>query len=146
MLANFVTKFAEGLQVESGKELYAVMEDQNGIWELHIDGAINCRGGGAGLVLTNLQGQTLERSIHFNFKVTNNEAEYEALIAGLGLALELGVRNMIVNIDSQLIIHQFYGEFQVKEPRMLPYLKLEKELATKFNCLEVTHTPRGSNL
>jgi len=59
---------------------------------------------------------TKEQSIRFGFTTSNNQAEYEALIAGLKLAKDLGVRNLKCQIDSQLVAGQMNGEYQAREP------------------------------
>ncbi|XP_065039398.1 uncharacterized protein LOC135673926 [Musa acuminata AAA Group] len=72
-------------------------------WTLHVDGSANSKGVGAGLVLLAPDGRSFERSLRFGFKATNNEAEYEALLAGLRLALEMQVAAIHVHTDSQLV-------------------------------------------
>lgn len=63
--------------------------DHDPIWTLYVDGSSNQSRSGAGLVLTTPQNDELEYAIRFNFKASNNEVEYEALIAGLSIAKEL---------------------------------------------------------
>ena len=57
----------------------------------------------------------------------NNEAEYEALLAGLKVALDLSTTNLEVYSDSQLVINQVEGSFEAKDPRMVGYLRLVKQ-------------------
>ncbi len=52
---------------------------------------------------------------------SNNEAEYEALIAGLELAAEKGAKNLNIQGDSRLVVQQLKGEFAVKEPALTKY-------------------------
>ncbi|XP_074359580.1 uncharacterized protein LOC141698888 [Apium graveolens] len=80
-------------------------------WILHVDGAVNNCGSGAGIVLVTPEGHRLMSAIHFKFYVTNNDAEYEALINGLKLALEVGAVNLIVRSDSELVVNQVNGGF-----------------------------------
>ncbi|XP_074374008.1 uncharacterized protein LOC141714387 [Apium graveolens] len=68
-------------------------------WILHVDGAVNNGGAGAWIVLVSPEGHHLMSAIHFKFYATNNDAEYEALINGLKIALEMGVRNLIAKSD-----------------------------------------------
>ena len=79
---------------------------QLGMWTLHVDGSSNFKGSGLGIVLTSPDGDMLERSINCGFKVMNNEAEYEAMIASLDLAKEISMQRLIVYNDSQLFINQ----------------------------------------
>ncbi|XP_074342668.1 uncharacterized protein LOC141680303 [Apium graveolens] len=76
-------------------------------WILHMDRAVNNGGAGAGIVLVSPEGHHLMSAIHFKFYATNNDVEYEALINGLKIALEMGVRNLIARSDSELVVNQF---------------------------------------
>ncbi|XP_073117080.1 uncharacterized protein [Elaeis guineensis] len=89
--------------------------DPDSAWVLHIDGASNAQGSGAGFLLTNSEGVVTEHALRFDFKASNNQAEYEALVAGLKLALELGVGRLKVFSDSQLIVGQIKGEFEIRD-------------------------------
>ena len=59
--------------------------------ELYVDGSLNSKGSGVRIILEDHNGVSIEQSLRFMFKTCNNQAEYEALIAGLRLANELGV-------------------------------------------------------
>ena len=61
------------------------------IWRLSVDGATNAQGSGAGLILTSLDGIDIEYALKFGIQASNNEAEYEAVIAGLNLAHSMEV-------------------------------------------------------
>ena len=71
--------------------------------------------GGAGVVLISPEKETLKYTVRLQFAVTNNEAEYEALLTGLSLAKALGAKNLIVQVDSQLIIGQVKGDYEAKK-------------------------------
>ena len=71
-----------------------------------MDGASSAMGAGAGIVIITLEGIRLEHSFRLGFRASNNEAEYEALIAGLKTALDLGARNVEVYSNSRLVINQ----------------------------------------
>lgn len=72
----------------------------------------------AGLLLIMPEGIIIEYVIRLGFKETNNEAEYEALIAGLGLAIEAGAIHLSAYTDSKLVEGQITGEYKAKEERM----------------------------
>lgn len=72
-------------------------------WVLSVDGASNIKGSGAGIVLEGPDSVLLEQSLHFGFKASNNQTEYEALIAGMNLAREMGASELKVKSDSQLV-------------------------------------------
>jgi ribonuclease HI len=69
-------------------------EEDNLPWTLSVDGASNIRGSGAGVVLEGPNGVLIEQSLRFAFKASNNQAEYEALIAGMKLAREMEVTDL----------------------------------------------------
>ncbi|XP_013617478.1 PREDICTED: uncharacterized protein LOC106323992 [Brassica oleracea var. oleracea] len=92
---------------------------EEGEWILHVDGSSNVREVGVGIVLTSPMGNKASRAVRCNFKATNNESEYEALIAGLTLAHQMGAENIQVFGDSQLIINPVHGEYQAKDDSMI---------------------------
>ncbi|KAI3451561.1 hypothetical protein Pfo_008226 [Paulownia fortunei] len=104
-------------------------------WLLHVDGSATISGCGAGIVLTNPEGEELEFAVRFKFKTSNNEAEYEALVRGLKMALELGVRQLSVFSDSRLVMQQVRGEFVAKEKRLRTVYKID-----------LNHIPRAENV
>ncbi|GJU62076.1 reverse transcriptase domain-containing protein [Tanacetum coccineum] len=75
-------------------------------WTLFTDGSSCVDGFGAGLILTNRKGAEFTYALRFRFGATNNEAEYEALIAGLRIAEQMGVKNLQTNVDSRLVANQ----------------------------------------
>ncbi|XP_057803713.1 uncharacterized protein LOC131019046 [Salvia miltiorrhiza] len=135
------------LKSQADKELCCLMEepDQTGTWKLYVDGSSNVRGSGLGIVLSSPRGDNIERSIRCDFKTTNNEAEYEAMIAGLGLAKEIGVKHINVFSDSQLVVNQMQGTFQAKDTKMTAYLGKTKELQSCFKEFTINQVPRGEN-
>jgi hypothetical protein len=83
--------------------------------------------------------------VHLEFKATNSMAEYEALIFGLSVALYLGIRQLLVKGDSQLIIKQVHRECSCNEPRLSGYLLHVRKLEKDFTALELEHVPRADN-
>ncbi|KAI0495533.1 hypothetical protein KFK09_021834 [Dendrobium nobile] len=82
-------------------------------WILYVDGSSGSSGAGAGILLISPQKITLEYGLRLKFPTTNNVAEYEALIAGLKLAIDCEVQNLVVHTDSQLVASQVEGEFEI---------------------------------
>ncbi|PKA67159.1 hypothetical protein AXF42_Ash004651 [Apostasia shenzhenica] len=74
-------------------------------WSLHVDGASGSQSQGDGILLTSPMGVTLHQAVTLQFKATNNQEEYEALIAGLNFALSMAVRCIQVFNDSQLVVN-----------------------------------------
>nr|GEU65132.1 reverse transcriptase domain-containing protein [Tanacetum cinerariifolium] len=89
-------------------------------WILFTDGSSCVDGSGTCLILTNPKGMEFTYALWFEFTATNNEAEYEALIAGLRIATRMGVRNLKENVDSRLVANHVLGEYVAKEDNMVP--------------------------
>ncbi|XP_072077793.1 uncharacterized protein [Arachis hypogaea] len=81
-------------------------------WSIHVDGASNKEGSGAGILLKEGDKVVAEQSLQFCFNASNNQAEYEALLAGLKLALQLHIPRITAYCDSSLVVHQIKGKFQ----------------------------------
>ncbi|XP_072073832.1 uncharacterized protein [Arachis hypogaea] len=81
-------------------------DSENNIWTLYVDGASNSKGSGAGILIEDKHGTWFEQSLQFTFHASNNQAEYEALIAGLRLAHTMGIAHLNVKCDSLLIVQQ----------------------------------------
>ncbi|KAL0302803.1 UNVERIFIED_CONTAM: hypothetical protein Scaly_3021100 [Sesamum calycinum] len=101
-------------------------------WLLHVDGSSTTQGSGAGVVITSPQGEDMEFVIKFDFKASNNETEYEALVLGMRMALDAGALHLIAYYDSQMIVKHVSGEYEAKEESMIQYLQQIEELKTKF--------------
>ncbi|XP_052730552.1 uncharacterized protein LOC108324378 [Vigna angularis] len=114
-------------------------------WSLYVDGASGRSVSGAGIVLEGPNGFLLEHSLIFKFKVSNNQAEYEALVAGLELAKDMGARRITCRTDSELVVGQMNGNFQVREERLLRYFQRATDLAKAFDKLDIQHIPREQN-
>ncbi|QHN85752.1 uncharacterized protein DS421_16g540070 [Arachis hypogaea] len=69
-------------------------------WSLYVDGSSNKASSGARVILKSKQGTQIELSLRFEFPTSNNQAEYEVLLAGLKLAKEVGTEKWIVFDDS----------------------------------------------
>ena len=84
-------------------------------------------------------------TVHLEFKATNNMVEYEALIFGLTQALSLGVWQLLVKGDSQLIIKQVRGDCSCNNSQLAAYLIYVRKLEKDFNALELQHIPHELN-
>lgn len=114
-------------------------------WTLNVDGSSRREGSGAGLILTAPEGGSFKCALCFLFDASNNEAEYEALIAGLRLARDIGVSHIRVFNDSQLIVGQITGEFDAKEDTMRAYRDIALPLVRLFNTFHIQHIPQAEN-
>ncbi|GJV55728.1 reverse transcriptase domain-containing protein [Tanacetum coccineum] len=79
------------------------------------------------------------------FDATNNEAEYEALISGLKIAKQMGVKNLQANVDSWLVANQVNGTYVAKETDMVRYLEKVKTLTNSFKAFSIKQVPRSEN-
>ena len=86
------------------------------------------------MVIKTLKGDKIEFMIRLDFPTTKNEAEYEALVAGLDLVKAVGVENMIIHCDSQVITSQINGDYECRNERMKKYLE---EVKNRISSLEV---------
>nr|XP_025635645.1 uncharacterized protein LOC112729699 [Arachis hypogaea] len=120
-------------------------EEASTRWKLHVDGASNQTFGGAGIILESPVGVVYEQSIRFEFPVSNNQAEYKALVGGLTLAAEVGATRLEICSDSQVITSQVNGSYQAKDPLLQKYLEKVKSLSQKFEEVTIHHVPRERN-
>jgi ribonuclease HI len=103
------------------------------------------RGPDAVVVLLALHGDQIKYMVHHNFKATNNMTEYEALLFELSTALSLGVRQLLVKGDSQLIDKQVKGDCSCNDPQLAAYLLHARKLEKDFEVLDLQHIPRAEN-
>lgn len=100
---------------------------------------------GAGAYLTDMHGNTLASRYRFLGEATNNVAEYSALILGLEEARRHDPERLIVRMDSQLVIRQLLGEYQVKQAHLRELFDQAKQLLKSFSTVALEHIPRDEN-
>ncbi|XP_074271077.1 uncharacterized protein LOC141594999 [Silene latifolia] len=91
-------------------------------------------------------GDMIVQAIRCEFKATNNEAEYEALILGMQMASWLKVRNLRVYSDSLLVVNHVNNEYVARDSKMIAYLKIATEQKSKFRTFKITQVPRDQNV
>jgi ribonuclease HI len=104
---------------------------------LFFDGSSYKQGGGAGVVLLALHGDQIKYMVHLDFKATNNMVEYEALLFGLSTTLSLGVRQLLMKGDSQLIVKQVKRDCSCNDPQLAAYLLHARKLEKDFKVLDL---------
>ncbi|GKA16075.1 reverse transcriptase domain-containing protein [Tanacetum coccineum] len=114
-------------------------------WILFTDGSSCADGSGAGLILTNPEEMEFTYGLRFRFEATNNKAEYEALIAGLRIAEQMGVKNLQANVDSRLVANKVNRTYIVKETDMIQYLEKVKTLTNGFRMFSIKQVLRSEN-
>nr|XP_023892690.1 uncharacterized protein LOC112004688 [Quercus suber] len=132
VLADFVAEFSP----KSSGEMICCVEA--GTWRVFVDGASSAPGAGAGIVIFSPEGIRLENSYRLGFRASNNEAEYEALLAGLRSVLKIGARNVEVFSDSRLVVNQVQGHFEARDPRMKVYLHVAKQIMGEFVTVKIS--------
>jgi hypothetical protein len=88
-------------------------------WTIYFEGSSHKQGTEAGILLLTPDGEEFKYMVHLDFKATNNTTEYEALTFGLSTTLSLGVRQLLLNSDYQLIIKQVNGECCCNNPQLV---------------------------
>jgi len=112
---------------------------------MYFDGSLMKTGAGAGLLFISPLGVHMRYVIRIHFAVSNNVAEYEALVNGRKIAIELGVRHLDVRGDSQIVIDQVIKASNCHDPKIEAYCKEVHRLEDKFHGLELVHVARRYN-
>jgi len=98
-----------------------------------------------GAVVISGDGETLVEVGEYLGVATNNVAEWHGLLAGLAAALELGVDELVVRLDSELVVRQLSGDYRVKAPALIPLYQRAKSLLRRFKSVDVAHVRRKDN-
>ena len=133
VLADFLAEFTnmpETKEIEIEKK-----------WIIYVDGSSTKKNGGAGVLLITLDREELGSSLRVKFRITNNEAEYEAVIAGLEMALKLGAESVKVQSDFQVILGHIRGEFETKGEKMKMYLSKVQHMQSSFQKFYIMKIP-----
>src|ERR1041385_7612986 len=112
---------------------------------MHFDGSKMKSGLGAGVVLTSPRGDQLQYVLQIHFAASNNVAEYEALVHGIKLAKEIGIRSIECFGDSDLVVQQCTGNWDAKDANMASYRFLVQQISGYFEGCEFHHVPRANN-
>ena len=112
---------------------------------MYFDGSVMALGSGARVVLISLDRSRLRYTTHLHFLASNNATEYEALISGLCIVVELGATWLYVRSDLELVVDQVMKESSYKSPLMVAYCQEMCKLEDKFRGIELHHVPRKDN-
>ena len=99
-------------------------------------------GAGAGVVLISPEGGKFQYAVRLHFPTSNNVAEYEALISGLRIAIDIGATRLYVYGDSKMVIDQVMKNSNCESPLMDAYCQEVRKLEGTFRGLELHHMPR----
>jgi ribonuclease HI len=126
--------------------LVGLLQEGGGRAHVYFDGA--CRGnpgpGAVGWVIVTSDGIAAEGSERIG-RVTNNQAEYEALVRALEAAVDYGFDELIIKGDSELIIKQVRGEWDTNDPTLREKRVRVRELLQRFDEWSIDHVPREIN-
>jgi ribonuclease HI len=117
------------------------------IWTVFADGASRGNPGPAsiGAVVIAPSGKEAHAVSRRLGRATNNEAEWQAAIAGVEAALALGARNLHLKMDSELVVRQLEHRYKVRNPRLQPFFARLVELRRQFDAFTVESIPRALN-
>jgi ribonuclease HI len=115
------------------------------LWTMYFDGSLMKTRAGASLLFISPLGKHVRYVIRLHFPASNNVVEYEALVNGLRIAVELGVRCLDARGDSQLIIDQVMKNSHCRDRKMETYCDEVQRLEDKFYGLELNHVARRYN-
>ncbi|GKC99717.1 reverse transcriptase domain-containing protein [Tanacetum coccineum] len=121
ILADFLALSSENKEAKNEEVKRKEPEPKNA-WKLFTNGSSSSDGSGAGLMVVSPEGKEYTYVLRFTFETTNNEAKYEALLAGLRIAKEMEIQELIISIDSQLVANQVKGLFEARQTTIKQYL------------------------
>ncbi|XP_019184828.1 PREDICTED: uncharacterized protein LOC109179800 [Ipomoea nil] len=122
-----------------------VETEDGGWWTLSTEGSSNSKGCGGGVVLVTPEGFRAYYAIRFHSKLSNNEAEYGALLNGLRLAAGLRAEKVRIRCDSKLVVSQVSGEYEANEGSMQKYRDAVLRTLREFEGYEIHQVPREQN-
>jgi probable phosphoglycerate mutase len=102
-------------------------------------------GAGASLLFISPLGEHMRYAVRLHFPASNNMAEYEALLCGLRVAIEMDIKRLDVTGDSQLVIDQVMKNASYHDDKMEAYCNVVRALEDKFYGIELNHVPRRYN-
>ncbi|XP_021991866.1 uncharacterized protein LOC110888658 [Helianthus annuus] len=146
VIADFLAEIPEGETIQD-PTVQDIPESSTTrqTWKLYTDGSSRGKGSGAGLMLISPDEIQLMYALRFDFEFSNNEAEYEALLAGLRMAQSMGATRVDAYVDSLLVNNQVNETYEAKDDSMAKYLAKTKELIASFDNVTLNHVRRGKN-
>jgi len=137
VLADFVAEWTE-VQTPGPPDI-------SDSWTMYFDGSKRQEGAGAGVVLVSPRGDKMRYVLQINFRATNNDAEYEALLHGMRMAIACGATRLMIYGDSDLVVQQTMNTCNAVSDNMVAYRAMYNLLEGRFDGCEVNHISRNSN-
>ena len=144
-LAEFIAEWTPTPDVEIQESTLPDTETSKN-WIMYFDGAFSPQGAGAGVLFMAPAEEHLKYMVQMHFpheEANNNTTEYEVLLAGHRIAIELGVKKLVINRDSQLVVKQVNMDYQ--NPLMEVYVDEVRKLEEHFDGLQTEHVPHAEN-
>ncbi|MFH1394842.1 MAG: ribonuclease HI family protein [Candidatus Omnitrophota bacterium] len=113
---------------------------------IYTDGGARGNPGPAGIGAVLFSGKTKKAEISkYIGHATNNVAEYLAVVYALQEALYIGIKNIVLKVDSQLVARQLRGEYKVRDINIRKFFDIVVSLLSKFENVEIIEIPREKN-
>ncbi|XP_075499210.1 uncharacterized protein LOC142537591 [Primulina tabacum] len=122
-----------------------VHQENEDPWKVYVDGSSSKDGSGVGVVLISPAGEEVKLVVKLDFRASNNEAEYEAVLAGLRAAINVGATRVLIFSDSQLVAQQMKGMYDVKDEKLIEYAREVNRIREKFTEITFEQIPRKEN-
>jgi ribonuclease HI len=114
-------------------------------WKFYFDGSRAEQGAGVGIILESPQGVKTQLAFRVEKVCSNNHVEYEALVLGLEILLQMGIKNVTIFGDSQLVINQVKRQYKCESVLLAPYLVSAQQLLQEFQECTLLHIHREEN-
>lgn len=140
-------KLAKAIDTTYKEELEGPYKVELTVAKLYTDGGSRSNPGpsAGAFIICNLDNNVVEKSGFFIGTATNNQAEYQALVKGLQRAEKVGVKELTVHMDSELVIKQINGLYKIKNHSLQPLYQQVKKLEQSFKSIKFVHVPRALN-
>ncbi|XP_059075329.1 uncharacterized protein LOC131079089 [Cryptomeria japonica] len=119
--------------------------DQDSVWDMYFDGSRCQTGSGPGVVFVSPEGKKIPLSFYLEFHCINNITEYKAVILGLRVVITMGVKNIHIHGDSELIVNQVTSAYHVKQLKLSQYMDLVLTILKHFATYTINSISRREN-
>ncbi|KAM1110407.1 hypothetical protein ACFX19_009806 [Malus domestica] len=144
-LADFLAQHPSPYDFGGADVEIGMVVTRENYWTMYFDGSSTSSSAGAGIVIQSPHNDRWYFSLRLDFDCTNNQAEYEALVIGLGLLLDLHATRVLVLGNSELVINQINGSFRCMSCTLAPYHMVASYLAESFDGITFEHVSRVHN-
>ncbi|CAL8084296.1 unnamed protein product [Prunus armeniaca] len=119
--------------------------DVSPVWMMCFDGSARKDGAGAGVIFVSPERHILPYSFTLSELCSNNVVEYQALIMGLQMPVEMNISSLEVYDDSMLVVNQLLTHYEVRKDDLIPYHQMAMQLIERFDFVTLEHVPRKDN-